>query len=83
MDLFIRIYSIASQLGVAQYTTTLRPLQVVQNRTGIGNIPPSGRIRPARPFYAARWHLQKYDLISRIKPNTFYFFIRHLKRPQI
>ena len=38
-----------------------------------------GNIRPARPFYAARRHLQKYKLLSRIKPRTFYFFIEHLR----
>ena len=27
--------------------------------SGMGNIRPVGRIRPARPFYAARRHLQK------------------------
>ena len=39
----------------------------------------AGRIRPARPFYAARRHLQKHKLRSRIKPKTFDFFKRNLR----
>ena len=50
----------------------------------MGNIRPVGRIQPVRSFYAAaRWHLQKYDLISRIKPNTLYFYVGHLKASRL
>ena len=45
----------------------------------MGNIRPAGRIRPARPFYAARRRLQKYKLLSQIKPETLYFVIGHLR----
>ena len=46
---------------------------------GMGNIRPAGRIRPPRPFYAVRRHLQKHKLRSRIKPKTFHFFKGHLR----
>ena len=32
-----------------------------------------GNIRPARPFYAARRHLQKHKLRSQIEPKTLHF----------
>ena len=51
----------------------------VRLNTGVSNIRPAGWIRPARLFYAARRHLQKYKLPPRIKPKTFYFFIEHLR----
>ena len=38
-----------------------------------------GNIWPARPFYAARRRLQKYKLLSQIKPKTLYFVIGHLR----
>ena len=43
----------------------------------LGNIQPVSQIRPVRPFYATRLHLQKYKLLSQINPKTFYFFIGH------
>ena len=58
-------------------------LQSYLSNPDLGNIRPAGRIRPARPFYAARWHLQKCDLISRIKPNLFYSFIGYLRKSRL
>ena len=37
-----------------------------------------GKVRPARPFYAARGHLQKHKLLSWIKPKTFFYFFLFL-----
>ena len=60
-----------------------RTQMTTRAKSDLGNIRPAGRIRPARPFYAARWHLQKCDLISRIKPNLFYSFIGYLRKSRL
>ena len=53
--------------NVCYIVTSLFPIPKHYFMSGMGNI------RPARPLYAARRHLEKHQRLPRIKPRTFFF----------